>query len=293
MTAEVDSTATYEPAGWTSSRTVERVLTISACVLLVVFVFFAAFPGAVTQADPLETSLPDRLEPPVFAGGTWEHPLGTDSVGRDILARIAHGARVTLLVALAVLLVGGFVGTALGLTAGSLGGATDTLIMRTADLAISYPTILIAVLLSVAVGPAISNVVIVVSLVIWGRFARIIRGEVLSIRERGYVAAAVVAGGSSRHIVTTHVLPNVAGILIITISLQVGWVILLESSLSFLGAGVPPPIPAWGSMVAEGREFVTRAWWVPGIPAFAVALVVVALNILGDALQVRLGHGAE
>jgi peptide/nickel transport system permease protein len=219
------------------------------------------------------------------SGGSWAYPLGTDPVGRDILSRLIIGTQITLAVSTAALLVGAIAGTALGLIAGYFGGIADKIIMRLADVAIGFPIILLAVLLAVVSGPRAENIVISVGLILWSRFARVVRAEVLSLRERDYVALARVSGASSGQIIRWHLLPNVMNTVVVLASLQIGFTILTEASLSFLGAGIPPPAPAWGAMVAEGRNYVVQAWWVPTMPGLAILLAVLAFNLLGDWLR--------
>ena len=183
------------------------------------------------------------------------------------------------------LLLGTGIGTVVGLVSGFFRGWVDTILMRLVDVMLALPIILFALILVVAVGPAISNVVIAIALVLWARFARVVRGEVLSVRESDYVALARVAGASNIRIIVRHLLPNVANTLLVLASLQVGWVIIVEATLSFLGAGVPPPTPAWGSMIAEGRLHVTSAWWLSAWPGLATMIVVLAFNLLGAWLR--------
>ena len=236
--------------------------------------------------DASAASLSARLKPPAWvSGGSWAYPLGTDPVGRDILSRLIIGTQITLAVSTAALLVGAVAGTALGLIAGYFGGIADKIIMRLADVAIGFPIILLAVLLAVVSGPRAENIVISVGLILWSRFARVVRAEVLSLRERDYVALARVSGASSGQIIRWHLLPNVMNTVVVLASLQIGFTILTEASLSFLGAGIPPPAPAWGAMVAEGRNYVVQAWWVPTMPGLAILLAVLAFNLLGDWLR--------
>jgi peptide/nickel transport system permease protein len=256
--------------------------------VLAIFLFVALFAELIAPYDPLETNVAVRLQPPALLGGDWTHPLGTDTAGRDILSRLMHGARLSLVVAVATLLIGGGVGTALGMLSGYAGGRTDSVLMRITDLTLSYPIILLALLLAAALGPSTMNVVIAVSCVLWAQFARVIRAETLVYREQGYVALAQVAGASTPHILRVHILPNVANTVLVLATLQMGWVVIVEASLSFLGAGVPPPEPAWGSMTAAGRDFVVSAWWVPAMPGLAIMLVVLSLNLFGDWLRDKL-----
>jgi peptide/nickel transport system permease protein len=242
----------------------------------------------VAPHDPLEVDISRRLMPPVLFGGDWSYPLGTDANGRDILSRLIYGARVDIPVALISLAIGAIIGTVLGVVAGYLGGATESGIMRFTDLTLAFPMILLALLLAVALGPSASNVIVAVSVVLWARFARVVRGEVLSLKTRDFVALAVVAGASRTRIIRRHLLPNVASTVFVLASLQVGWVILVEAALSFLGAGVPPPTASWGSMVSEGRDYIATEWWVATIPGMVIMLAVLAFNLLGDWIRDRL-----
>jgi peptide/nickel transport system permease protein len=260
---------------------------LGAVLILAIWVLAALFAPIVAPHDPLATSLPARFRPPVLFGGSWDHVLGTDNLGRDLLSRIIYGARLSLLLGLSSLLLGMVVGTAVGLVAGYAGGWLDALLIRLADLTISFPIILLALLLAVVVGTKASNVVVVISLVIWARFARVVRGEVLVVRETAYVALARVAGASHLRIIVRHILPNVFATIIVLATLQLGFVIIAEASLSFIGAGVPLPQPAWGSMTAEGMAFLADAWWMPTVPALTITLVVLAVNVAGDWLRDR------
>lgn len=257
-----------------------------AFVIVFALIIMALVPDLLAPHDPNLQSLRTRLRPPVWqAGGSSTFPLGTDSLGRDILSRIIHGTRVSLSVAGLALLLGGGVGTILGLVSGFFGRWTDVVLMRLADSMLAFPMILLAFLLAVTVGASFSTVIIAVSLVIWARFARVIRGEVLSLRERNFVKLAQIAGCSTTRILARHIVPNVFNTLVVLLTLQLGWVIIVESSLSFLGAGIPPPTPAWGTMIAEGRATLTRAWWASGIPGIALALTVLSFNLIGDWLR--------
>jgi peptide/nickel transport system permease protein len=258
------------------------------------------FPGAVLAAlvltavlapllaphDPTEGDISKKLIPPVWMErGDWEHPLGTDRFGRDVLSRIIYGSQISLVVSLIAIGVAGTVGTALGLIAGYRGGLTDTLLMRLTDIGLSLPTILIAVVMVAVSEPSFRNVILVIALLLWPRFARQIRGETLGIKEQDFVALAVVAGRSSAWIISRHIFPNVVPTLLVISTLQVGYVILLEGTLSFLGVGVPPPNPAWGLMIADGRGFLATAWWISLFPGLAMLLTVLAVNLMGDWLR--------
>lgn len=254
--------------------------------VVVVFILAAVFADAIAFHDPIVGSLRDRLRPPVWqSGGSWTFPLGTDDVGRDIFTRTVFGARASLVVASLTLALGAGVGSAIGMVSGYFGGRTDAFFMRLADITMGFPILLLALLLAVTRGPGLANVVFAISFILWARFARVIRAEVLSLRERDFIKLARVAGASSTRVLGRHILPNVANTIAVLASLQLGSVIILEASLSFLGAGIAAPTPAWGSMTASGREYVTTAYWVPLVPGAAIMLSVLAFNMLGDWLR--------
>ena len=258
-------------------------------IIIGFFLMVAILAPLVTPYSPTKTSLPEKNIPPFWQeGGTLSHPLGTDPLGRDLWARLAYGARISLVVALSTLALGGILGTALGLVSGYYRGPVDAIIMRASDITIAFPIILFAILLVVIVGPGLINLIVAVGMVIWARYARVVRGEVMSIMTQDFIARAKVSGASDFRIITRHLLPNVFNSLLVLLTLQVGFLIILESSLSFLGAGVPPPTPAWGSMVASGRDYIVTAWWVSAIPGIAIMLLVIAFNMLGDWLRDRL-----
>lgn len=260
-------------------------------ILLVVLVIPAVFANQIAPHDPTRGSLSGRLQPPVWQeGGTSEHLLGTDKVGRDILTRIIYGSRISVIIALIAIVVSGIIGTALGITAGYWGGWVDALIMRLVDISLSIPIILLGLVLVAALGPRTSTVIGVIVVLLWSRYARLARGETLAVRVQDFVSRAQVAGSSHIRIMFKHILPNVFNSLVVLATLQVGFVIILESTLSFLGAGVPRPNPAWGLMVADGRELVAseKGWWVSLLPGMAIMLVVLSMNLLGDWLRDRL-----
>ena len=221
-------------------------------------------------------------------GGNSRYLLGTDDLGRDILSRMIYGARISLIIAAVTLGIGGAIGTGLGLIAGYFGGIIDELLMRIVDIFLALPLVLVALVLVVAVGQSFYLTTLVLVLFIWVRFARQIRGEVLQLKTMDYVSLAKVAGASTPRILFIHLFPGVVNTLIVVATLQVSIVILVESTLSFLGAGVPPPTPAWGSMVADGRDFLADAWWISTMPGVAILLTVLSLNLFGDWLRDRL-----
>lgn len=269
-------------------RTLRGLPVVPILILFFLLILPALFADFLAPHDPIRGRVPDRLEPPVFFGGTWEYPLGTDRLGRDILSRIMHGAKVSLSISVVGILAGGVLGTLLGLLAGYFRGYTDAIIMRMVDISMALPSILLALVLGVAAGPSFQSVVIVVTFVLWSIYARQVRGEVLSIRERDFVARARVSGASHLRIIFRHILPNAANTIIVLATLQVGSVILLEAVLSFLGLGIPRPTPAWGLMVADGRQLIVSAWWISFFPGLAITLTVFALNLLGDWMRDRL-----
>ena len=257
--------------------------------IISVMLFMGIFAPFLTSYSPIDQSLPDKLLPPFWEeGGSIKHLFGTDIFGRDVLTRLYHGARVSLIVTALALLVGGGVGLLIGIVSGYVGGRLDSLLMRIVDAALAFPTILFALLLAVTMGQGLQTIVIAISLLLWARFARVVRGEVLAVKERDYVALAKVHGCSPARIMATHILPNVLNTFMVLLTLHVGVVIVAEASLSFLGAGIPPPTPSWGLMVAEGRGKISSAWWLSLIPGVAITLVVLAFNLFGDWLRDRL-----
>jgi len=274
---------------WRVIRTVMQVKQypiLPVAVLMFLLVIPAIFASQIAPHNPIKGSLSKRLKPPVWMqGGSIEHPLGTDKLGRDILSRIIHGSRISLMVSLVAILFAGSLGTGLGLLAGYFGGRLETVIMRLVDISLALPTILLALVLVAAVGASFGAVITVIAVILWARYARQVRGEALSVKQHDFIARARVAGASHLRIMLRYIFPNVVNSLVVLATLQVGAVILLESTLSFLGVGIPRPAPAWGVMVADGRELVVTAWWVAMFPGLAIMLTVLALNLLGDRLR--------
>ena len=263
-----------------------RRLPIFPVLILSILVITAILSPWIAPHDPRVGNLRDRNIAPAWESeGSTTYLLGTDHLGRDILSRIIHGARFSLIIAAITLVIGGGVGTLMGLLSGWYGGWVDEIIMRLVDIKVALPTILLALVLVVTLGQDFWVLVVVISLTIWPRFARMVRGEALDLKTRDYVALAQVAGAPTHRIIFKHLLPGVANTLIVVASLEVGIVILLEATLSFLGAGVRPPTPAWGSMVAVGRDRIATAWWISTMPGIAIMLTVMSLNLLGDWLR--------
>ena len=258
-------------------------------IIIAIIVVMAVFAPYLAPYSPIDQTLRDKLLPPAWVdGGNMKYILGTDTFGRDILSRLIFGARVSLIVAALALTAGGGVGLVIGIVAGYIGGAVDTVLMRLVDAAFTFPAILFALLLAVTMGQGLSTLVLAISLLLWASFARIIRGEVLALKQRDFVALARVRGCSPARIMATHILPNVLNTFMVLVTLNIGVVIIAEASLSFLGAGVPPPTPTWGMMISDGRGRIADAWWVSLIPGIAITLLVLSVNLFGDWLRDRL-----
>ena len=280
------SMAVTSVSGWGSWLAVlKRAPKLPTAIVLLTLVV-ALFAPMIAPHSAVDADLRARGRPPVFIEeGSREYLLGTDRQGRDILSRIIVGTRISLSVAVLSILVGGGVGTALGLLAGYRGGWVDALIMRTVDLTLAFPSILLALIFAVTVGASFWVVVAVLGFILWARYARLVRGEVLAWKQLDFVALARMAGCSSLRIIMSHLLPNIVNSVVVLSTLQIGWAIVVEASLSFLGAGIPPPAPTWGGMVAEGRKYVDTLWWVSVCPGVAIMLVVLSFNMVGDWLR--------
>ena len=266
-----------------------RKLPLIPMFILAVFVITGVIAPLIAPHDPERGDIRARMVPPVWMeGGTTEYLLGTDHLGRDMLSRVIYGARISLVVVAVTLGVGLVIGVIAGLLAGWYGRWIDELMMRIVDIKLAIPTILLALVLVLALGQSFLIIVAILAIAVWPRFARNTRGEVLQLKTMDYVALAKVAGASTPRILFKHIFPGVVNTLIILASLEVGIVILLESTLSFLGAGVPPPTPAWGSMVADGRDRLAVAWWISTMPGVAIMMVVLAMNLFGDWLRDKL-----
>ena len=252
--------------------------------ILTALVLAAVFADQIAP-DPDAQALFDRLDAPSWAGGEHGHLLGTDSLGRDLLARVIHGARVSLTVGLVGVALSGGVGITLGLIAGYLGRRWDRIIMRVADVQQAIPALVLAVAVAAVMKPSITNLIVVLAVTTWFTFARVVRSEVLSLREMLFVEAARVIGANDGRIIARHILPNAAASIIVIATLMIGNLILFEASLSFLGVGVPLTTPTWGRMVFDGIEYVATAWWIALFPGLAVMLTVLATNLVGDWLR--------
>jgi peptide/nickel transport system permease protein len=255
-------------------------------VVVSLYVLAAIFGPMIVDYDPVQTRTEDRLLPPGAAlsnGDTaW---LGTDQLGRDLFAQILDGSRISLLVAAGVLLVGGGVGVVLGLVSGYFGGVLDSAIMRVADVQLAFPGILLAILIAGVLGPSVFNVIVTLAVTRWVLFARVARGSTLATKERDFVDSARIIGASNFRILRKYILPSVLAPLLVTATVQVGLMIVAEASLSFLGLGVPLDQPSWGSTIANGRDYVSTAWWIATMPGIALTVVVVSIGLLGDEIR--------
>jgi peptide/nickel transport system permease protein len=258
--------------------------------ILGTLLFMAVFANVLAPHDPEVGSLGERFRPPVWQqGGSEKFLLGSDHLGRDVLSRLIFGARVSIVVGFAAVLVAGVLGTVLGILSGYLGGWVDQVIMRITDTWLAVPALTYAIFLAAVVGPSEMNIVIILGVVYWTRYARVIRGEVLSLKERDFVRLAIVAGCSKRTIMKRHILPNVLNSAIVLGTLMLGVVVVTEAALSFLGVGVPPPKPAWGLMLADGKKgLMAGYWWLTVLPGCCIMLMVLSANLLGDWLRVKL-----
>jgi peptide/nickel transport system permease protein len=265
------------------NTTVQRLLVAGSLGFLALVIFVALFPGLIAPGDPLALNLGAALHPPSLA-----YPLGTDEYGRSILQLLVYGARAALVVGVVCAGAGGIVGGAMGIVAGFFGGGTDQGIMRLNDVLMCFPGLLLALIISAALGPSLRNEIIAVAVAAIPTYARVARGETLSVRGSLYVDAAIVGGLTRWRIITRHVLPNVIGPLVAVATITVGVSIVLAASLSFLGLGPAGGVPDWGKLLAGGEDYISTAWWISTFPGIAITLVVVATNLLGDWLRDKL-----
>ena len=266
-------------------RLARRWPTVPALILLVL-VITGAFPTLIAPYDPYEADLRARLTAPMWQeGGSTRHILGIDHLGRDVLSRVIHGARVSLIIAVVVVSISGVTGTVLGMVSGYYGGLVDDFIMRVVEIMQAVPLLLVAMIAAMVFGQSFALLVGVLAFWSWTGFARQVRTDVLHLRTREYVLNARISGASTARILVRHLFPGVSNTVVVLATLLVGNLILTESVLSFLGAGVPPSRPAWGSMISEGREFLSNAWWIATFPGMAIFLTVLAFNFLGDWLR--------
>ena len=267
-------------------RLVRRRTALFGMVVFLGVLLAAVLAPVVAPFDPLEQDIGQRLRPPGWQDAQGRvHPLGTDHLGRDILARIVFGSRIALKVGLAAVMISGVLGMIIGLVAGYFGGRLDDFLMRLADIQLAFPFILLAIAVIGVLGPSELNIIIVIGVSSWVVYARVVRGEVLSIREREYVHAAIALGSRNGRVLWSHVLPNTFTPWLVVATLDMARVIVIESALSFLGLGVQPPTPTWGGMLADGRVYLSTAWWLATFPGLAILVTVLGINLLGDGLR--------
>jgi len=267
-------------------RLMRRRTALFGMLVVAVVLLTAALAPVISPFDPLAQDISQRLREPGWQDSQGRaHWLGTDHLGRDILARIIYGSRIALLVGLAAVVISGVLGMAIGLVAGYFGGRVDDFFMRLADVQLAFPFILLAIAVIGVLGPSLRNIIIVIGVSSWVVYARVVRGEVLSIRERDFVQAAIALGSRDAHVVVRHVLPNTFTPWLVVATLDMARVIVIESALSFLGLGVQPPTPTWGGMLADGRVYLSTAWWLATFPGLAILVTVLGINLFGDGLR--------
>jgi peptide/nickel transport system permease protein len=270
----------------TLRRLARRRTAIFGLGVVVAVLLAAVLAPWLTPFDPLEQDINQRLKEPGWQTAEGRvHVLGTDHLGRDILARVIFGSRIALVVGLSAVLISGVLGMAIGLVSGYFGGKTDDFFMRLADIQLAFPFILLAIAVIGVLGPSLRNIIIVIGVSSWVVYARVVRGEVLSIREREFIQAAIALGSRDGRIIVRHVLPNAFTPWLVVATLDMARVIVIESALSFLGLGVQPPTPTWGGMLADGRVYLSTAWWLATFPGLAILITVLGINLLGDGLR--------
>lgn len=285
MTADVTDSPAIPRLGLLARLSGREFPWISGGILLVV-VLLAIIGPAVSPWRPDALDLRSAFLPPAWLeGGSWAHPIGTDNLGRDILSRIIAGTRITAIVVFWAIVLSGAIGTLVGMIAGYFGGWTDTIIMRLVDMQLSIPPLALALILAAVLDPGLNAVIIVIVVTYWSWYARIVRGEIMLLREREYVALARIAGCGPVTIFARHLAPNIVNTLLVLASLQVGQVIIFEASLSFLGLGIQTPDISWGVMLADARAYITNAWWAITMPGIAIMLTCLASNLFGDWLR--------
>jgi len=270
----------------TLKRLARRRTALVGLGVVVIVLLAALFAPWLSPFDPLEQDINQRLKEPGWQTAAGRiHVLGTDHLGRDILARVIFGSRIALVVGLSAVLISGVLGMAIGLVAGYFGGKVDDFFMRLADIQLAFPFILLAIAVIAVRGPTLFNIILVIGVSSWVVYARVVRGEVLSIREREFVQAAIALGSRDGRVVVRHVLPNAFTPWLVVATLDMARVIVIESALSFLGLGVQPPTPTWGGMLADGRVYLSTAWWLATFPGLAILVTVLGINLLGDGLR--------
>ncbi|MGH2375216.1 MAG: ABC transporter permease [bacterium] len=259
---------------------------IAGSLLLGILLLGALWPAALLPHQPELSNLDARLTPPAFLiGGTSKHPLGTDNLGRDLLSRMMYGARFSLLVALSAVVIGAVLGTTAGIVAGQRGGLADVVLMRLVDVQLAFPLLLLIIAIIAVLGRSLAILIVVLGIPAWAHYARIVRASTLSVVATQYLEAARALGAGEWRLIVRHVLPNLATPLVILTTFEIARMLLIESAVSFLGLGIQPPTPSWGTMIADGRNHIYEGWWVSTMPGLAIFLAVLAFNFIGDGLR--------
>jgi peptide/nickel transport system permease protein len=260
-------------------------LVVAGVFVVATMVLVAIAAPLIAPYDPYEQSLDTRLGPPIWAGGSFAHPLGTDQLGRDVLSRLMYGARVSIAIGVMAVLVSGVLGVAAGVAAGFYGGLVDELLMRLADLRLALPFVLLVISVIAVFGPSFTNLIVILGLTGWVPYAKIVRAEALSMREREFIVAARALGATNTRLMFRHILPNTVAAAIVIGSLELANIIVVEASLSFLGLGVQAPTPSWGNMLGESRDYLMSNFWLATLPGIAISITAISVNLIGDWLR--------
>jgi peptide/nickel transport system permease protein len=267
-------------------KLLENKSAVFGLIMVLAVVFAAVFAPFISPHDPTLQDVEKRLLPPIGEEGTNPaHLLGTDHLGRDIVSRLIYGARISIVVSVSAVALSAFLGTLIGLLSGFYGGKVDNIFMRIADVQLAFPFILLAIAIIAVLGPNLQNIIIVMGITGWVIYARVVRAEVLSLREKEYILAVKALGGSNRRIIFQHLFPNVIPPVIVIVTLEMARMIIMEAALSFLGLGIQPPTPTWGGMLADGRVYISTSWWLATFPGLVIMLVVLGINLLGNWLR--------
>ena len=276
------------------TRRRDKSAALTSLIVLAAVTAAAILAPLLSPADPLKNDLLERLTPPMWnAGGSAAHPLGTDTLGRDVLSRLLYGARVSLVIGFVTVIISGAAGVALGVVGGFYDGWLDDVLMRAGDVQLAFPVLLLGVALLSVLGPGVGNLILVLVVSGWITYARIVRGETLSLKHRDFVEAARALGALDGRLIWRHLLPNVWAPIAVVATFSVARTIIAEASLSFLGLGVPAPTPSWGAMLDEGRNYITTGWWLALFPGTAILVVVLVINLIGDWLRDALDPRVE
>lgn len=260
-------------------------LALLGAMIVTALLLVALVPKAWLPADPNKTNPAVRLKAPAFITGDWSRPLGTDHLGRDLLSRTVAGTRVSVVIALLAMLLSAFLGISLGVLAGYFGGVVDSLVMRLVDIQLAFPLILMIIAVIAVIGSSLPVLIVLLGISGWAQYARLVRAETLRVKANEYVEASRALGNRVLPLLVRHVLPNISTTVIVVGTFEIARIFLLESAVSFLGLGVQPPTPSWGTMIADGRSYIYEAWWVATVPGLAIVLSVLAFNFLGDGLR--------